>query len=40
MTSAFISWGMAYCWAWFLATVIGILLIAFPLMLAELEKEI
>ena len=34
MTAAFVSWGMAYGWAWFLATVIGILLIAFPLMLA------
>src|SRR5678809_749843 len=26
--------GMSYDWAWFLATVIGILLIALPLMLA------
>ena len=34
MTATFVSWGMAYGWAWFLATVIGILLIAFPLMLA------
>jgi NADH-quinone oxidoreductase subunit H len=34
MTAAFVSWGMAYGWAWFLATVIGILLIALPLMLA------
>ena len=34
MTEKFIHWGMAHDWAWFLATVIGILLIAFPLMLA------
>ena len=34
MTAAFQHWGMAYEWAWFLATFIGILLIAFPLMLA------
>ena len=34
MTDAFVHWGMAHDWAWFLATVIGILLIAFPLMLA------
>ncbi len=34
MTAALVSWGMAYGWAWFLATVIGILLIALPLMLA------
>ncbi|MFL6842164.1 MAG: NADH-quinone oxidoreductase subunit NuoH [Sphingomicrobium sp.] len=34
MTAAFQHWGMAHDWAWFLATVIGILLIAFPLMLA------
>ncbi len=33
MTSQFVAWGMAYGWAWFLATVIGILLIALPLML-------
>ncbi len=31
---AFQHWGMSYEWAWFLAIVIGILLIAFPLMLA------
>jgi NADH-quinone oxidoreductase subunit H len=34
MTALFTHWGMAYDWAWFLATIIGILLIAFPLMLA------
>ena len=34
MTDAFVRWGMAYDWAWFLATVIGILVIALPLMLA------
>jgi len=34
MTAAFESWGMAYDWAWFSATIIGILLIALPLMLA------
>ena len=34
MTDAFVRWGMAYDWAWFLATVIGVLLIALPLMLA------
>src|SRR6476661_8476299 len=34
MTAAFQNWGMAYGWAWFLATVIGILVIALPLMLA------
>ena len=34
MTATLVSWGMAYEWAWFLATVIGILLIALPLMLA------
>ncbi|MEO6114038.1 MAG: NADH-quinone oxidoreductase subunit NuoH [Sphingomicrobium sp.] len=34
MTATLVSWGMAYGWAWFLATVIGILLIALPLMLA------
>ena len=28
------SWGMAYEWAWFIATIVGILLIALPLMLA------
>jgi len=34
MTDLFQHWGMAYGWAWFLATVIGILVIALPLMLA------
>src|SRR6476646_11888643 len=34
MTAARQKWGMAYGWAWFLATVIGILVIAQPLMLA------
>ena len=34
MTAALQHWGMAHDWAWFLATIIGILLIALPLMLA------
>lgn len=34
MTAFFQSWGMTYEWAWFLATIAGILLIALPLMLA------
>ena len=34
MTATFVHWGMQYDWAWFLATVIGILVIALPLMLA------
>src|SRR3990167_827926 len=34
MTETFQSWGLNYEWAWFLATVAGILLIALPLMLA------
>ena len=34
MTATLQHWGMAYDWAWFLATIIGILLIALPLMLA------
>jgi pectate lyase len=33
MTSVFQSWGLAYEWAWGLATIAGILLIALPLML-------
>jgi NADH-quinone oxidoreductase subunit H len=33
MTAVFQSWGMAYEWAWGLATIAGILLIALPLML-------
>jgi NADH-quinone oxidoreductase subunit H len=34
MTALFVSWGLEYGWAWFLATIIGILVIALPLMLA------
>jgi NADH-quinone oxidoreductase subunit H len=34
MTSVFESWGMTHDWAWFVATICGILLIALPLMLA------
>jgi NADH-quinone oxidoreductase subunit H len=34
MTALFQSLGMTYEWAWFLATIAGILLIALPLMLA------
>jgi len=34
MTATFQQWGMTYDWAWFLATIIGILVIALPLMLA------
>jgi NADH-quinone oxidoreductase subunit H len=34
MTAFFQSWGMSYEWAWFVATIAGILLIALPLMLA------
>src|SRR5690349_9205159 len=34
MTDFFVSHGMIYGWAWFLATIIGILVIALPLMLA------
>src|SRR5690242_9084943 len=34
MTAFFQSFGMEYGWAWFLATIIGILVIALPLMLA------
>jgi len=34
MTAQFQAWGMAHDWAWFLATSIGILIIALPLMLA------
>lgn len=33
MTDRFMSWGLSYEWAWGLATVAGILLIALPLML-------
>src|SRR6478672_6594630 len=34
MTATFQHWGLNYDWAWFLATIIGILVIALPLMLA------
>ena len=34
MTALFQHWGATYDWAWFLATIIGILVIALPLMLA------
>jgi len=34
MTATFQHWGMNYEWSWFIATVIGILVIALPLMLA------
>ena len=34
MTATFVNWGASYGWAWFLATIIGILVIALPLMLA------
>ena len=34
MTETFVNWGMSYEWAWFAATIAGILLIALPLMLA------
>lgn len=34
MTALFVSWGMQFEWAWFIATIIGILVIALPLMLA------
>jgi len=34
MTAFFETWGMSYGWAYFVATVAGILLIALPLMLA------
>jgi NADH-quinone oxidoreductase subunit H len=34
LTAFFESWGMTHDWAWFVATVCGILLIALPLMLA------
>jgi NADH-quinone oxidoreductase subunit H len=33
MTATFQSWGATYEWAWFLATISGILLIALPLLL-------
>ena len=34
MTATFQHWGMTYDWAWFTATIIGILVISLPLMLA------
>jgi NADH-quinone oxidoreductase subunit H len=34
MTATFQHWGMNYDWSWFLATIIGILVIALPLLLA------
>ena len=34
MTATFQNWGMTYDWAWFTATIVGILVIALPLMLA------
>jgi NADH-quinone oxidoreductase subunit H len=34
MTATFQHWGLSYEWSWLLATVTGILVIAFPLMLA------
>jgi NADH-quinone oxidoreductase subunit H len=34
VTATFQHWGMTYDWAWFIATIIGILVIALPLMLA------
>jgi NADH-quinone oxidoreductase subunit H len=34
MTAWFQSWGVNYEWSWFIATIIGILVIALPLMLA------
>jgi len=34
MTETFVDWGMTFEWAWFAATIAGILLIALPLMLA------
>jgi NADH-quinone oxidoreductase subunit H len=34
MTATFQSWGATYEWAWFLATMVGIFVIALPLLLA------
>ena len=34
MTAWFQTWGATYEWSWLLATVIGILVIALPLMMA------
>src|SRR5437870_1449299 len=34
MTATFQHWGLTYEWSWFIATIIGILIIALPLLLA------
>ena len=34
MTELFLSWGLSFEWAWGIATIAGILLIALPLMLS------
>ncbi len=34
MTATFMGWGLGHDWAWFWATIIGILVIALPLMLS------
>src|SRR3569833_2306856 len=34
MTALFQNWGLTYEWSWFIATLIGILVIALPLLLA------
>ncbi|QNA84292.1 NADH-quinone oxidoreductase subunit NuoH [Sphingomonas sp. So64.6b] len=34
MTALFQSWGLSFEWAWFTSTIVGILVIALPLMLA------
>jgi NADH-quinone oxidoreductase subunit H len=34
MTATFQNWGLTFEWAWFIATMVGILVIALPLMLA------
>lgn len=34
MTAWFQSWGLSYEWSWFIATIVGILAIALPLLLA------
>jgi NADH-quinone oxidoreductase subunit H len=33
MTALFQTWGLSYDWAWFVSTIVGILVIALPLML-------
>ena len=40
MTAFFVSHGMEYGWAWLLATIIGIKVIALPLMLAAAKINI